>query len=208
MAKVSRAALVAAAEELNELMGLDPEINVSDNVKDAALIKEIVENAGDLVVADKISYETFKTLEALEIDLPMTEPKAPKGVKPAAKKEVEPAPEEKIEEEVVEKKKPDSKKPFAKKEIEPDPADSDEDDKKSKASKKPAAGKKEKKEKGPSAYGTTVAAMCEDPDMSFADLLKILKKKGIDTDNKSAINTGYSVVRKIVASLRENKLMK
>jgi len=45
--------------------------------------------------------------------------------------------------------------------------------------------------------------------MSKEELIKALKKAGVQIDGKnSAIQTGFGVVRKIVGELRKNKLMK
>ncbi len=75
--------------------------------------------------------------------------------------------------------------------------------------KAPKAEKAPKGESGESAYGLTVALMCAAPDQTKDELVKKLKAAGIDVALKaSAVNTGYTTIRKIVGLLRANKLMK
>jgi glutamyl-tRNA reductase len=70
---------------------------------------------------------------------------------------------------------------------------------------KKAPAKPEKKEKIPSPYGTSIDLMCIDPNLSLKNLYSKLQKKGFDIEkSKSAINTAYSVVRKISAQLLKN----
>lgn len=66
MAKVkflSRAPLVKAAEELNEVLGLDPQIDVT--LEEDALVRDLLEAAELLVPEDDISEETLNVINAL-----------------------------------------------------------------------------------------------------------------------------------------------
>lgn len=95
-----------------------------------------------------------------------------------------------------------------KKVIIPDDDDDDPDAEEEKPKKTAKKEPKEKKERVPSAYGTSVSIMCKTPDITIAELNKQLKKLGIDVEGgKSAVQTGFGVVRKIVSLLRENSLM-
>lgn len=88
--------------------------------------------------------------------------------------------------------------------LDDDDPDAEEEKPKKAAKKEP----KEKKERVPSAYGTAVSIMTKTPDITIAELNKKLVKLGIDVEGgKSAVQTGFGVVRKIVKELRENGLM-
>lgn len=61
---VSKAQLVKAAEELNEVLGLEPQIDVT--LEEDALVKDLLEAAELLVPEDDISEETLNVIDTLE----------------------------------------------------------------------------------------------------------------------------------------------
>ena len=68
--------------------------------------------------------------------------------------------------------------------------------------------KKSRKIKVPSAYGTGVEIMCKDPNLKREQFLECMKKQGFDpVENKGAVGTAYTTVRKVVSLLRRNGLM-
>lgn len=66
-------------------------------------------------------------------------------------------------------------------------------------------GKKEKKAKTITAYGTALELMCKNPELSFPELKTQLKKKGFVKD--SACRTAHVTVKKVVELLKANKHM-
>jgi hypothetical protein len=80
--------------------------------------------------------------------------------------------------------------------------DPEKKEKKAKAKKEP----KPKKERVASAFGTGIEIMCQNPDLSFADLKTKLEKKGFL--NLGAMRTAHTQAKHIFKLLRENKLMK
>jgi len=72
----------------------------------------------------------------------------------------------------------------------------------------PEEDNKPRKVKVPSAYGTGVEIMCKDPDLKREQFLDCMKKQGFDpVENKGAVSTAYTTVRKVVSLLRRNGLM-
>lgn len=134
--------LNALAAEMNDIMGLDPEIDaVADELDEAGLIEVIKEEAYDedeacqIFTTDQFSEEAWETFKALGIEA--VEPPAEDGAEPEEEEEEAPeeAPEE--EEEAPEpKKKPAAKKAAAKKTPAKKPAPAE---KKAAAPKKAAA---------------------------------------------------------------------
>ena len=61
--KVKRAALVAAAEDMNEVMGLTPPINTK--LKDAELLENVIQESKEVDPSDELEPTTWKTLEAI-----------------------------------------------------------------------------------------------------------------------------------------------
>ena len=99
--KTNQKELVAVAEEMNEVMGLEPAIDTELPSKEG-LIKEIKANATEIEPGDEFSKETQKMLEKLGV---ATEDKSPeKEVEDKEEPEEEEETEEIIEEDVKEKK--------------------------------------------------------------------------------------------------------
>ena len=60
-----------------------------------------------------------------------------------------------------------------------------------------------------SAYGSTVAAICQNPNLSKDELFKILEAKNINIKaSKSAITTGISQTIKVIRLLNQNGFLK
>ena len=64
--EVKREDLIKAAKELNDIMGLDPQIKTGKKVTDKELIDQLLEAADLILPEDDISDETMKVLEVLK----------------------------------------------------------------------------------------------------------------------------------------------
>ena len=63
--EVKREDLIKAAKELNDIMGLDPQIKTGKKVADKELIDQLLEAADLILPEDDISDETMKVIEVL-----------------------------------------------------------------------------------------------------------------------------------------------
>lgn len=190
--------LRSAIEEMIEVMELTEEkkgkevlVSVPEDTDAAKLINMIKEAANEIQKGDVFSEETQSVIDEV----------TGKTTKPPKRAKAEPADAEDLEE----------KRPVRKVYVEEPEGDDPEDDEQEEKPAKKGVIKEKKvvKEKSPSPYGTAVEVMCTDPDMKLEELIKKLQKKGIDTvAGKSAVQTGFGVVRKITSLLRENGLMK
>jgi len=190
--------LIKAAEELNEIMPLDPVLDTTLSPdKLAGLVKEA---ALWLLVTDELEDSTVKTIKDLswnssdfknlkESQDPMpafirfgiieeehdAEPPKKKAVKKPVKKVRAEVPEEEVEEVVEEKAKEHLDGP-------------------------PKAAPL-----GPSAYATALAVMGTNPNMEMHTLYVIMKKKGFDLRISSGtIKTAHSIFRRVFRSLVDN----
>lgn len=66
MPEVKREDLIKAAKELNDIMGLDPQIKTGKKVTDKELIDQLLEAADLILPEDDISDETMKVIEILK----------------------------------------------------------------------------------------------------------------------------------------------
>lgn len=66
MPEVKREDLIKAAKELNDVLGLDPQIKTGKKVTDKELIDQLLEAAGLILPEDDISDETMKVIETLK----------------------------------------------------------------------------------------------------------------------------------------------
>ena len=66
MSEVKRKDLIKAAKELNDIMGLDPQIKTGKKVTDKELIDQLLEAADLILPEDDISDETMKVLKILK----------------------------------------------------------------------------------------------------------------------------------------------
>lgn len=66
MLEVKREDLIKAAKELNDIMGLDPQIKTGKKVTDKELIDQLLEAADLILPEDDISDETMKVIEVLK----------------------------------------------------------------------------------------------------------------------------------------------
>lgn len=66
MSEVKREELIKAAKELNDVMGLDPQIKTGKKVTDKELIDQLLEAADLILPEDDISDETMKVIEILK----------------------------------------------------------------------------------------------------------------------------------------------
>lgn len=66
MSEVKREDLIKAAKELNDIMGLDPQIKTGKKVTDKELIDQLLEAADLILPEDDISDETMKVIEILK----------------------------------------------------------------------------------------------------------------------------------------------
>lgn len=160
--------LIAAAKELNELLGVDPEIPTKKSADEDLIIEKLCEAAELIEEGDEVSEETIEVLT--EIGAPGFE----------AEEQEEEA--EEVEEKPAKKGKKVAEKPADKKKAKKEEAEEveeEEDEKPAKKSakkeeKKPAAKKEapaKKKEKGPGVIQT------------IADLIEGAGKKGISKDD-------------------------
>lgn len=79
---------------------------------------------------------------------------------------------------------------------------------KTEAKPKKQSSSKQKKEKKPSAYGTAIELMAEDPNMDKTRLFTTMSAKGFDTEhNKGPINTAFLQFRKVYGLLKQNGLI-
>jgi len=63
---VKREDLIKAAKELNDILGLDPQIKTGKKVTDEELMEQILEAAGLLLPEDDISEETMRVIKLLK----------------------------------------------------------------------------------------------------------------------------------------------
>ena len=206
--------LVAAAEDMNEVMGLD-EDDVIDTGSEASIKKGLKAAVKLIENGDVFEDETYDVLEELELYTREEEeeeeeepaPKKGKGKKaPVVEEEEEEEDEEEEDEEEEEEpapKKGKKGKAKAKPVVDDDDDEEEEEEEEEKPKKKAKAAKGPK---GASAYGTALDILCKDPDASKEKLNKALAKKGIEPG--AGTNTAYSSVRSIVKRLRDNDLMK
>lgn len=66
MSEVKREELIKAAKELNDVMGLDPQIKTGKKVTDKELIDQLLEAADLILPEDDISDETMKVIKILK----------------------------------------------------------------------------------------------------------------------------------------------
>jgi len=66
MPEVKREDLIKAAKELNDIMGLDPQIKTGKKVADKELIDQLLEAADLILPEDDISDDTMKVIEILK----------------------------------------------------------------------------------------------------------------------------------------------
>jgi len=66
MLEVKREDLIKAAKELNDVLGLDPQIKTGKKVADKELIDQLLEAADLILPEDDISDETMKVIEVLK----------------------------------------------------------------------------------------------------------------------------------------------
>ena len=66
MPEVKREDLIKAAKELNDVLGLDPQIKTGKKVTDKELTEQILEAADLLLPEDDISEETMKVIKLLQ----------------------------------------------------------------------------------------------------------------------------------------------
>ena len=66
MSEVRREDLIKAAKELNDIMGLDPQIKTGKKVTDKELIDQLLEAADLILPEDDISDDTMKVIEILK----------------------------------------------------------------------------------------------------------------------------------------------
>lgn len=66
MPEVKREDLIKAAKELNDLLGLDPQIKTGKKVTDKELIDQLLEAADLILPEDDISDETMKVIKTLK----------------------------------------------------------------------------------------------------------------------------------------------
>jgi len=64
--EVKREDLIKAAKELNDIMGLDPQIKTGKKVTDEELTEQILEAAGLILPEDDISEETMRVIRLLQ----------------------------------------------------------------------------------------------------------------------------------------------
>lgn len=226
MGKIKRSLLVSAAEELNEVLGLEPAI---DTEKAASQLETKIKEAASLIDPDEdvLKDETWDVLESLDA---AQRPNADDGEEEEADtddgEEEEEAPEvededdtddgEEEEEAPAPKK---SKKPAPKKKDTPappkkskKPAPKDEDDGDDDEAPAPAPKKPKKKEKDPAQAGkpgvfaAAVKAICQNPDQTLEALNKAMAKKGYEPNrgNSSAIRMAYGSVTKVINVMKEN----
>lgn len=215
---VSQKEMRLAAKEMIKVLGLVDDDKEPLVVSKDATVKELqklIEDAIPLIdpKTDKFSEET----DAVIAEFSEKKAKKPQRYEAPAEDDDEPEADETEKDDAddddddkPEEKPAKKEKPAAKKPAKDDDDDDDEPKEEKKPTKKPVSPprKREPKERVPSAYGTSVEIMCGDPDMSMEKLVKELQKLGIDTKaGKSAVNTGYGVVRKVVSILRKNGLM-
>lgn len=215
---VSQKEMRLAAKEMIKVLGLVDDDKEPLVVSKDATVKELqklIEDAIPLIdpKTDKFSEET----DAVIAEFSEKKAKKPQRYEAPAEDDDEPEADETEKDDAddddddkPEEKPAKKEKPAAKKPAKDDDDDDDDKPEEKKPAKKPVSPprKREPKERVPSAYGTSVEIMCGDPDMSMEKLVKELQKLGIDTKaGKSAVNTGYGVVRKVVSILRKNGLM-
>ncbi len=219
---VSQKQMRIAAKEMVEVLGLVDDDKEPLVVSKDATVKELqklIEDAIPLIdpKVDKFSEETDAVIaEYSPKEKPSKKPARYEA--PAEDDDDAPEADDDDDEEEEEPEEKPAKKPAkrpAKAPVKEEDDDDDDEPEEKKEEKKPAKKpvspprKREPKERVPSAYGTSVELMCTDPDMSMEKLQKELSKLGIDTKaGKSAVNTGYGVVRKVVSLLKKNGFMK
>ncbi|HUM44997.1 MAG TPA: hypothetical protein PKI14_18780, partial [Fervidobacterium sp.] len=64
--EVKREDLIKAAKELNDVLGLDPQIKTGKKVTDKELMEQILEAADLLLPEDDISEETMRVIKLLK----------------------------------------------------------------------------------------------------------------------------------------------
>lgn len=147
MAKVKileKKTLVAVAKDLNDVMELDPAIDIKQEAK--KLQPDVIEAAGQLEPDDELKASTVKTLEKLGVELPeeAEEEEEPETCEECGELVDECTCEEEPEEE--EEEKPKAKKGKAKGKAKTKAKDEDEEEEKPKAKKGKAKGKAKAKD--------------------------------------------------------------
>lgn len=201
--------LIKAAEELNKKLGLNPAIKTK-GVKKDALEELLLEAADEVKKSDNLSEETYKTLESIGAEFPWREEDEEEEVEEEEVEDTDDDDDEDLEEDEDEEDEDEEENDLEEEEEEAPKKGKKgvKEEKKGKKEEK-APAKKPAKDKGASAYGTAIDIMCANPDITLQDLYKKVEKAGIDTKSKkSAINTAYSGVRKVVSLLRKAGYMK
>jgi len=114
--EITKKVLIAVAEDLNKVMGLDPAIEVNRQITNAKIEKDLIEAAKELLKDDEITDKSKEVLITLGVELPgkveeaekesKVEPKAePKSKKVDKKIESEKPIEKPIEKKADTKKK-------------------------------------------------------------------------------------------------------
>ena len=204
MQEMKKADLIKAAEDLNEVLGLDPGIDTGE--KPELLRKHIKEGALWLYETDVIkdvtvevlktmdwSDEDFEGLSADQNPIPALERY---GIIDDDSEEVVASEEDDDSEEVEEiipepetkapepKPKPEKKEP--KEYLDKDPT-------------------KVVKKQGPSAYGMALALMGPDPTITVHDLYDLMKAHGFDIQvSGGSIKTAHSIFKKVYLYLKEH----
>lgn len=199
--KVEKKDLVLVAEEINDLMGLEPAIKTDRKATKESIYNDISGTVSQFEEDDELTQEAIDIMITLEFDLPdsMTggaDEGADEGDDEGADEGADEGDDEGDDEK--EKKparggrrggKKDSGKASGK--------DSGKDDEKP----------KKKANKGPSAYATMLDILCDDPGITKDEFRKAMDKTKIEYKD-SAFNTAYSSANSIFKRLRENKLLK
>jgi outer membrane biosynthesis protein TonB len=211
--------LQAAAEDLNETLGLDPEIETDQDKED--LIEALKEAGEQLEADDEISDETREVLTAIGVELPEAEEAEEEEEEKPAKKA------DKKADKKSKKKDEDEEEEEASDESDDEESDesSDEEEEEAPKSKKDKkadkGGKKDKEEKKtknrgsegkPSPYATILDVICANIDLDRDKIRKILEKehKLVQGDDykATAFNTGYQSAHSIIKRLRASGLLK
>jgi len=202
--------LIKTAEELNEVIGLNPAINtklppeeLTEKIKEGALWLWATDVVGDesILVLKKLKWtdDDFNNIDKEKQDpLPafkrygIIPDDEVKEVKPKKKKKAEPKTQA-YQPEVDNTTTPPKKKPT------PEPE----------AEEHMEEPKPKPKVKGPSAYGTAIAILGANPTMPLSDLYEVMRKKKFDLSKTgNSIKTAHSICKKIYYLYKANGFLK
>jgi outer membrane biosynthesis protein TonB len=184
---VERKDLIKAAKELNDVLGLDPQIKTGKKVTDKELIDQLLEAADLLLPEDDISEETMRVIKLLEGE----------SVEDEEDEEIE---EEEMEEDDAEDVDVEDEDEFDEEEEEPKPA--------------PEKEKKEQKEQKPKAKKTppvqttltrvaaaALAIKNSKKPLTIEELVKAADEMYVKEGGKSNFNESRSNVTKALQAL-------